>query len=753
MVRLLSVLLLLLPRAAHAADGGVVALDSRDETVVIGAETAPQHLSKRGEWHVLPHVVELEKSTGDPNWWLAKTAITQDGFVRARIDLESGANASVMLRANSGSNEALPTLSGYAVSFGKGRVELWRIDGNFHHAIAPGAALKGAAHEFEVVAWMIGPHLSVKIHDGKTLQEIASLTATDATYPSGLVGIRVGGKIAAKLTFLSLRPAGAALQPRSGPAGAHRYLRVPIEAEKAARSLPNVRIVERETNSVLLKTTPTSAEAMLRGGFHAVELALDEPGKEGNRAYQEAKVQPPVPTATGFRLDLSYKDAAMVEALLRGYAQKYPKLAQLVELGRTAQNRPIWALKIHGGSRPADDVPSILLNGAHHALELAATEFALDATTQLLETYATDPAMRRRVDGLTFWCVPLVNPDGNMQYWDVTRHSGRKNGRDTDENGRIDASDGVDLNRNYPFRWHTLGERGSQSNPRGWYYRGAFPASEREVQAMMRLADSEVFAAAISFHTNANAILVPYTIDDAKDPEPNEAWAIAELMAEAAGLQANGKPLKVKRKLYSVDGVDQDWHRAAHGTLAYLVEGTFTNPGPVKLHKMLLATRPTWQTLVDHILDGPHLRGQILDAAGLPVATEVRLREVQLRDGEIWTTRCRDGRFHRTLGKPSRYQVSVVVAGAAPFIQDVDIEKGPKDQVIRLPFARPTAQGSCAARALCSIDARCAQEHGECAQVGLGRYCEIDGKCRTAGEKTAAGICDPARNPWSWSEG
>lgn len=62
--------------------------------------------------------------------------------------------------------------------------------------------------------------------------------------------------------------------------------------------------------------------------------------------------------------------------------------------------------------------------------------------------------------------------------------SGRKNVRDTDDNGRFDYTDGVDLNRNYPFRWGHLGELGSHSNRRLYWYRGPHPGSEPETQTM-----------------------------------------------------------------------------------------------------------------------------------------------------------------------------------------------------------------------------------------------------------------------------
>jgi murein peptide amidase A len=116
-------------------------------------------------------------------------------------------------------------------------------------------------------------------------------------------------------------------------------------------------------------------------------------------------------------------------------------LASLV-LGHSVDGREIRATRV--GEENAR--VNVLVVGSVHGNEIAG-----EAIVAALR--------KRRIDGVTFWLVRTGNPDGRAA--------------DTRQNAR-----GVDLNRNFPWRWRT--------GPRGTYYPGPQAGSEPETQALMR---------------------------------------------------------------------------------------------------------------------------------------------------------------------------------------------------------------------------------------------------------------------------
>jgi hypothetical protein len=626
-----------------------------------------------------------------------------DGLVRARFVVGKQLKSTVLVRARAdaltSTSDAIDELDGgYGIELEGSVLRLRRTEHRMDRLLGVEAALSAkpvVGSVVEVAALVVGPWLSVTVYDGASMKPLAHVEAVDRGFVAGAVGVRMARQQDEATTLVLLSVAAmsktAAWSSTTTPdltmdgagtgAGTERVLR--INAADVVRLPAGLRRgVMREGDQAVVVTDLVGVEQVLRLGVSLLEHRTQLPYKYMSSALRAHLGKPPTMTSTGPRLDESYKDAAMVEAIVRAFAERYPTLARVEELGRSREGRPILALVISDHANDADvdeGEPAVLLDGAHHGGELISTEIVLDAIERLLLGYGNDVAMTRAVDALAIWCVPLVNVDGNHRYIHETRDYDRKNSNDVDNNGRLDGWDGVDLYRQYPVRWGQLGEVGSRSWPYHYRYRGAAAASEPEIVAMMQLAQRERFAASIDFHTASTKVLVPYTDPSMKNPADNEAWAIAEALVQGLPKQASRKRYTVARNLYPVDGTAQDWFRFAFGTVALLVEAPQHNPPfDQGRNKNVVGARPLWQRLLATVAAGPQVRVRVVDAAGAPVEAVVSIAEQPLREGERWTTRPRDGRTVRFRPRGGRTTVVVEHDGTTER-RVVEVGKGPVD--------------------------------------------------------------------------
>lgn len=194
------------------------------------------------------------------------------------------------------------------------------------------------------------------------------------------------------------------------------------------------------------------------------------------------------PLSQGYiREDSLYKEITRISSL-------QPALAQVRIIGFSGtENSPLYALEI--GRKQA--TRKALLIGQHHGDEVLGVNVSLAFAEHLL----TEPACRKILQNCSLWIVPSLNPEGYRIVSSGQFQFKRKNNRDTDGNKRLDLrTDGVDLNRNYPVFW----DLDPDTNPQSPYFKGAEPASERETQAIISLAQQQEFYLAIFLHSSAS---------------------------------------------------------------------------------------------------------------------------------------------------------------------------------------------------------------------------------------------------------
>ena len=617
-------------------------------------------------------------------------AVVDNGVVRVRVVVGAALDAAVVVRAHADPGDDVEVDGGYGVSLENNKVRLVRwehriarflgVESKLEPAPKPGEAL-------EIVVVAAGPWLQATVFRGDSFARLAHVAVLDRGFGSGHVGVRYGrADKGTVVSFISVGGVGPASDANDlgddGDVGGAGVDRVVVVAEADVGRLPQdlqKKIAVTEDGRAFVVTDPVGVERVRRSGVTIEQHKTQIPWRLVDAGLRARLGKPPTKTSAGFRVDESYKDDAMVNNLINAYAQRFPMITKVVEIGRSGENRPILALVLGKNVNSDDSKPSVLLDGSHHGGELLAVEFVLDALQQLVERYGKDKDVTHVLDTVNVWCVPLVNVDGNHRYIWSTRDYDRKNARDVDDNGRVDGWDGVDLYRNYPVAWGGLGEVGSRSWRFHYRWRGPSAGSEPEIQAMMALAAREHFVASIDYHTNATKILVPYTDPSMINPDVNEAWSIADEIAATLPIQINKKSYEVVRNLYPVDGTAQDYFRFMHGTVALLVEGPQNNPLPYDKTRNgnVVPGRGIWQGLLRRVVDGPSIKGHVVDDGGRAVEAEVIVREQAPRQGERWTSRPRDGFYQRLVAAPGHYTVVVKAAGKADVVRGVDVGDGP----------------------------------------------------------------------------
>jgi hypothetical protein len=200
----------------------------------------------------------------------------------------------------------------------------------------------------------------------------------------------------------------------------------------------------------------------------------------------------------------------------------YPNICKLYDVGDTWEDREMWVLKVSDNPAQNEAEPRLFVVGCHHAREIMTVEIPLHFIKVLLTKYSTDPDIKYYVDNYEIYIMPMANPDGHVY---VENNSGgspsywwRKNRRD---NG---GSYGVDLNRNYSYKWG-YDDRGSSPIPSDSTYRGPSAFSEPEMKAVRNLMIDPGFHFALDYHSYGEYILIPYSYDTLeRAPNPERAY-------------------------------------------------------------------------------------------------------------------------------------------------------------------------------------------------------------------------------------
>lgn len=277
--------------------------------------------------------------------------------------------------------------------------------------------------------------------------------------------------------------------------------------------------------------------------------------------------------ASGFEVWRDYDGDDGLRAWMARFAKR-KKAARLFVLGKTGQGRDIVAVRIAAKPRKGKKGrkgkrigkrPAVLYQGTTHAREWISTE----VTRRLMVHFASKNKRARKLRRTRqLWFVPVINPDGYQHTFDGER-LWRKNLRDNNGNGQVDGGDGVDLNRNYPYRWG-YDEEGSAGEESDDTYRGPSPASEPETRANMDLVERIKPAFSVSYHSYGPLLLYPqgWQVQTPTADDP----IYMKLTGTDAKPAVKGFDPDLAAELYTTNGEFTDWAHLERGSLAWTPE-------------------------------------------------------------------------------------------------------------------------------------------------------------------------------------
>ncbi|MFI9765407.1 M14 family zinc carboxypeptidase [Streptomyces sp. NPDC052415] len=253
---------------------------------------------------------------------------------------------------------------------------------------------------------------------------------------------------------------------------------------------------EKGTATIEVYLTDQQAEKLEKQGVELTEHTLSAKAERRVEAAAEG-VYRPYSGSGGLR-----------EEILRA-GQENPGLTKVVSLGKTVRGQDILALKLTKNAKKSKDgaKPSVLYMSNQHAREWITPEMTRRLMHHYLDNYRTDKRIKKIVDTTELWFVISANPDGyDYTFQDTGDRLWRKNMRDNNGDGAISTGDGVDLNRNFAYKWG-YDDEGSSPHPTSQTYRGDAPGSEPETKAIDAFQKRIGFELGINYHSAAELIL------------------------------------------------------------------------------------------------------------------------------------------------------------------------------------------------------------------------------------------------------
>jgi hypothetical protein len=330
---------------------------------------------------------------------------------------------------------------------------------------------------------------------------------------------------------------------------------------------------QREGKDLFILTTREQMESLRKQGWR---VSVDE---EQTRLLHR-------PLMETFRD--GYRTIPEMKSFLQDKAARYPNLAEYFIYGSS------WE-RITGGPTAGSELfgikltnrqitgtkPALFIMSAIHSRELATSEIAMRFVDYLLTNYGFDADATWLLDAHQIIIIPSANPDGRRlaeQSLFQRKNMNTSYGGNCANPPTSSSQFGVDLNRNFNFKWGLIN---APTEPLcGQTYPGPTAASEPETAAIQNLVSSifpdqrgpgdtdpapqNATGVFIDIHSYSNLVMWPWGFTNTTPPNNAELVFIGRKMASYSGYTP-----QQSIQLYATSGSTKDWAYGELGVAAY----------------------------------------------------------------------------------------------------------------------------------------------------------------------------------------